>query len=96
LAKTQSQTQNRFRLVKTLNSTLNACRFESRRIAVKQYLLLFGVLALFHAVAETSVEPSRCLEFNEMATRGALSNRLDQANVAISAAMSQGIDVCAG
>ena len=63
---------------------------------MKPYLLLCGVLAQFHAVAQTSVEPSRCLEFNEIATRGVLSNRLDQAESAISAAMSQGKDICAG
>jgi tetratricopeptide (TPR) repeat protein len=63
---------------------------------MQKYLLLCGILAQFHAAAQTSVEPSRCLEFNEMAMRGALSTRLDEADAAVSAAMSQKKDICAG
>jgi tetratricopeptide (TPR) repeat protein len=57
---------------------------------------LGGLLVPFLAAGQTSIEQSLCAEFNELAIARAVPNRLDQAEAAISAAVSQGKHVCAG
>src|SRR5690348_5389913 len=64
---------------------------------MKTYLFLGTVLVQFLAVGQTLIiEHSQCTEFNKLAIVGAVPNRLDQAEAAISAVMSQGKYVCAG
>ncbi len=63
---------------------------------MKAQLFLGALLVQFLATGQTSIEQSLCAEFNELAIARAVPNRLDQAEAAISAAVSQGKYICAG
>lgn len=60
------------------------------------YLLLGSVLVQSIAVAQTSIEQQQCGELNELVLARAAANRLNEAEAAISAAVSQGESLCAG
>jgi tetratricopeptide (TPR) repeat protein len=63
---------------------------------MKTYLILGAVLIQCLAVAQTSVEQPACAELNQLALARAAANELDQAEAAVSAAVSRGGSVCAG
>ena len=63
---------------------------------MKTHLFLGAVLVQFLAAGQTLIiEQSRCMEINELAIAAA-GNRLEEAETAISAAVSQGKYACAG
>jgi hypothetical protein len=65
-------------------------------MAMKTHLFLGALLVQSLAAGQTTIKQSHCAEFNQLATAGAVANRLDQVEVAISAAASQGKYLCAG
>jgi len=63
---------------------------------MKTQLFLGAVLVQFLAVGQTSIQYPDCADFNELVIARAIANRLDEAEAAISAAVSNGKSVCAG
>src|SRR5690348_16143556 len=63
---------------------------------MKTHLFLGAILVQFLAAGQTSIGEPDCAEIKELVISRAAANRLDQAETAISAAVSQGKYVCAG
>jgi tetratricopeptide (TPR) repeat protein len=63
---------------------------------MKTHLFLGAVLAQSLAIGQPSIESSDCAAFSELALASTAANRLDQAETIISAAVSQGKNICAG